>query len=160
VSADRWKSPEVLDLVEEMALLLASWGFPRMPARVLILLMASEHDSLDAGQLAEGLGVSPAAISGALRYLVDVGLVVPRPHPGRRRATYTIPNAAWYEAAVLKIDFFTRLADRSRSGAASLGGEATAPGARFAEMADFFEFMASEIPNMLTRWRARDDEPG
>jgi DNA-binding transcriptional regulator GbsR (MarR family) len=145
----------VLELVEEMALLLASWGFPRMPARVLILLMASEQDSLDAGELAEGLGVSPAAISGAVRYLVDVGLVVPRPHPGRRRATYAIPNAAWYEASVLKSDFVNRVADRARSGAGTLGGPDTVAGARFTEMASFFEFIAEEITDMLARWRAR-----
>jgi DNA-binding transcriptional regulator GbsR (MarR family) len=149
------EDPAVLQLVEDMALLLESWGFPRMPGRVLILLMATERDSLDAGELADGLGVSPAAISGAVRYLVDVGLVVPRPHPGRRRAAYAIPNAAWYEASVLKSDFLQRVADRARNGAKTLGGEATAAGARFAEMADFFEFIAGEIPEMLTRWRAR-----
>jgi DNA-binding transcriptional regulator GbsR (MarR family) len=152
------EDPALLELVEEMALLLESWGFPRMPGRVLILLMATEQDSLDAGELAEGLGVSPAAISGAVRYLVDVGLVVPRPHPGRRRATYAIPDAAWYEASVLKSDFMNRVADRARSGADTLGGPETAAGARFTEMAAFFDFIAEDITDMLARWRARAGE--
>ncbi len=149
------EDPALLELVEETALLMASWGFPRMPGRVLFLLMATERESLDAGELAESLGVSPAAISGAVRYLVDVGLVVPRPHPGRRRATYAIPNSAWYEASILKTDFFSRVAGRARRGAETLGGPTTAAGGRFTEMADFFEFMAAEIPEMLARWRAR-----
>jgi DNA-binding transcriptional regulator GbsR (MarR family) len=155
VSETTRRDAAVLELIEEMALLLESWGFPRMPGRVLILLMATEQDSLDAGELAETLGVSPAAISGAVRYLVDVGLVVPLPHPGRRRATYAIPNSAWYEASVLKTDFLHRVARRARRGAETLGGAETAAGGRFAEMADFFEFIAEEIPMMLARWRAR-----
>lgn len=149
--------PAVLEVVEEIAMLMVSWGFPRMPARVLLLLMASESDSLDAGELATGLGVSPAAISGAVRYLIDVGLVVPRPHPGRRRATYAIPNAAWYEVSVMKTAYFRTVADRTRRGVKTLGGPETAAGARFTDMADFFDFMADEIPQMLQRWRQRQE---
>jgi DNA-binding transcriptional regulator GbsR (MarR family) len=153
-------NPAVLELVEDIAMLMVSWGFPRMPARVLLLLMASERDSLDAGELAMGLGVSPAAISGAVRYLIDVGLVVPRPHPGRRRAAYAIPDAAWYEVSVLKTAYFRTVADRTRRGVKTLGGPKTAAGERFTDMADFFDFMADEIPQMLQRWRERQGDGG
>ncbi|HEX7535572.1 MAG TPA: helix-turn-helix domain-containing protein [Dermatophilaceae bacterium] len=47
-------------------------GFARMPARVLMLLMATEEPGLTAADLAAGLQVSPAAVSNVVRYLGEV----------------------------------------------------------------------------------------
>ena len=60
---------QVRSFVEQMAMFLTDWGFPRMPARVLMGLMAADEERLTAGELAKRLAVSPAAISGAVRYL-------------------------------------------------------------------------------------------
>ena len=48
-------------------MIFTDWGFPRMPSRVLITLMAADEEALTAAELAGRLGVSPAAISGAVR---------------------------------------------------------------------------------------------
>ena len=55
--------------VERMAMTWADLGFPRMPARILITLLAADEPALTAAELGERLEVSPAAISGAVRYL-------------------------------------------------------------------------------------------
>ncbi|TDD15507.1 MarR family transcriptional regulator [Nonomuraea diastatica] len=61
--------------------MLADWGFPRISARVLLTMMSADEDSLTAGELGDRLGVSPSAISGAVRYLMQVGLLERRPVP-------------------------------------------------------------------------------
>ncbi len=61
--------------VERLSLVLSDMGFPPMPARVWAALMTSETPSSTPGDLGSRLGVSPAAISGAVRYLQQVGLI-------------------------------------------------------------------------------------
>ena len=70
------RDPEqVRAFVEHLALVFTDWGFPRMPSRVLITLMAADEEALTAAELAERLDVSPAAISGAVRYLIHIGML-------------------------------------------------------------------------------------
>jgi DNA-binding transcriptional regulator GbsR (MarR family) len=138
--------------VEQMAMIFNDFGFPRMPARVLITLMAAEDDALSAGDLGERLDVSPAAISGAVRYLMHLGLIMREPAPGSRSDRYRLPDDAWYEASVVKGEALTSLADTAGEGAAALG-ETTTAGRRMAEMQEFFLFSRREIDAMVSRWR-------
>lgn len=141
--------------VERMALLLTSLGFPRMPARVLIALMAAEERGLTAAQICERLGVSPAAVSGAVRLLTQLGLVARDPVPGSRRDLYHLVDDAWYEASMVKEGYMTRVAEMADAGVAALGGEQTRAGARLAEMRDFYAFIDGEMPGLLARWDAQ-----
>ena len=68
--------------VEQMARILADWGLPRMASRVLFVLMSADEQALTAGELAERLDVSPAAISGAVRYLIQINMVAREAVPG------------------------------------------------------------------------------
>jgi ABC-2 type transport system ATP-binding protein len=61
--------------IEGFAAALADGGVPRMPARVFAALLATDSGRLTAAELGERLQVSPAAISGAVRYLTQVALV-------------------------------------------------------------------------------------
>ena len=140
--------------VEHMAMTLADWGFPRMPARVLVALMSADEDGLTAAELAERLGVSPAAISGAVRYLLHIGILAREPVPGSRRDRYRLPDDAWYEASTAKGHLFKTVADLADEGVAALGGPATPSGARVTEMRDFFLFVQSELGALLERWEA------
>ena len=60
--------------VEDFALLLTETGVPRMPARVFACVLADDSGGLTAADLAERLQVSPAAISGAVRWLMQMHL--------------------------------------------------------------------------------------
>ena len=64
---------------------------PRMPARVLVVLLCSEGDAVTARQLTTELGVSPAAISSAVNHLMQVGLLTREPIPGSRQEHYRLP---------------------------------------------------------------------
>jgi DNA-binding transcriptional ArsR family regulator len=140
--------------VERMAALLAEWGFPRMAGRVLMVLTTADEDALTAAELGERLGVSPAAISGALRYLTQMHIVVREPVPGSRRDQYRMPNDVWYEVGLGEVPMFKTLAQLADDGVSALGGTAAPAGARVARMREFYQFMQNELPTLLTRWKA------
>ena len=92
---------EVHLFVERMALTFAEVGFPRMAARVLFTVMSAD-DPLTAAEIGERLGVSAAAVCGAVRYLTQFGMLVREPVKGSRRDRYRMPDNPWYEATVTK----------------------------------------------------------
>jgi predicted transcriptional regulator len=138
--------------VENMAALLADWGFPRMAGRVVFTLMAADERSLSAGELADRLGVSPAAISGAVRYLTHLQMVAREPVPGSRRDRYRLVDDSWYEVTVAKMTLLKTLADAADQGAAAAGGSKTVAGARLAGMRDFYNWVQESMPTMLLQW--------
>ncbi|MFB9908250.1 GbsR/MarR family transcriptional regulator [Allokutzneria oryzae] len=146
-----------LRFVERFAAVLAEGGWPRMPARVFVCLLAVDSGRLTAAELAETLRVSPAAISGAVRYLVQVNLASRERDPGSRRDVYRIHDDVWYEAAVSKDKALTRWEASLREGIGVLGEDSPA-GRRMTETLEFFEFVQQELPNLLDRWRELRDE--
>jgi biotin operon repressor len=145
--------------VEQSARMLADWGFPRMPARVLMTIMSADEDVLSAKDLADRLSVSPAAVSGAVRYLLQLGLLAREPVPGSRRDHYRMPDDAWYEAMVTEGEMLTKLSAMADDGTAALGGRSTPAGARVAEMAEYYRFVRAEMAGMQERWRVKKAPP-
>ncbi|WP_212839364.1 GbsR/MarR family transcriptional regulator [Catellatospora sp. IY07-71] len=139
--------------VEHMAMMLADMGFPRMPSRVLMTMMSAEETSLTAGDLAERLSVSPAAISGAVRYLMQMGFVVREPAPGSRRDHYRLPDEPWYGVTTAKRGFYGQFSDEAEGVITAAGGEGTAAGRRLADMRDFFLFVQDQVGSALARWQ-------
>ncbi|HMJ74654.1 MAG TPA: helix-turn-helix domain-containing protein [Iamia sp.] len=143
--------------VERFGALLEEAGIPRMPARVLAALVTTDEGALTAADLAEGLDVSPAAISGAVRYLAQVNLLVRERERGSRRERYVLRDDPWYEAAAQRDVMLARWVDHMREGAVSFGSD-TPTGARLVETGAFYQFMLEEMPDLLGRWRAQKDE--
>lgn len=143
----------VRQFVERAALLFADWGFPRMPARVLFALMTADEPGLTATALAERLEVSPAAISGAVRYLSQLGFVVREAVPGSRRDRYRLRDRTWYTAVSTAVSFYDVLIDAADEAIEPLGGPQTAAGGRVAEMRDFFRFVRGKLPQLLAEWQ-------
>lgn len=143
----------VRQYVESMARWLADWGFPRMAARVLIMMMSADEYSFTAADIAERLEISPAAVSGAIRYLLQLELVVREVVPGSRRDRYRIPHDTWYQAAMVKGGLFGQLAKLSAEGAAAAGGPETPAGERLTEMSEFYVFLQEEVGGLLDKWR-------
>jgi predicted transcriptional regulator len=141
------------EIVERLGRLLAEWGLPRMAARVLFVLMTADESSLTAAELADRLGVSPAAISGAVRYLTHIHMVERDVVSGSRRDRYRLVDDSWYEVTIEKMTLITTLADIAREGVDAAGGPATPAGARLAGMRDFYDFVQKELPVLLRRWQ-------
>jgi hypothetical protein len=144
-----------LRFIEQFALLLVESGMPRMPSRVFAAILAEDSGRLTAGQIADRLQVSPAAVSGAVRYLVQTRLVFRGREPGARSDHYSLSeDDPWYAAITNRSELLLRWEASAAQGAAVLGLNRAA-GRRLAETAEFFGFLAEELPGVLERWRER-----
>ncbi|MFF8942523.1 GbsR/MarR family transcriptional regulator [Streptomyces sp. NPDC014864] len=148
------RDPEsVSRFVEHFAAQLVEAGLPRMPGRVFAALLASDTGALTSAELGEQLKVSPAAVSGAVRYLAQVHMVSRERAPGSRRERYRVHGDQWYEALTNREAIIKRWEDALREGVTSLGAD-TPAGRRLAETLAFFEFVEHEVEAMMERWRA------
>ncbi|HZA82793.1 MAG TPA: MarR family transcriptional regulator [Actinomycetes bacterium] len=140
--------------VERFALNLAEAGMPRMPARVFAALLSADDGRRTAAELAALLGVSPAAISGAVRYLTQLRLVSREREPGERVDHYRVSTETWYEAITRRDELLARWIQDLAEGVKAVGPD-TPAGARLEETRAFFEYLLQEVPRLLERWRAR-----
>ena len=139
--------------LERFASVLIAAGIPAMPARVFVALLVTDSGRLTAAELAEVLRVSPAAVSGAVRYLTQLNLVHRERVPGSRRDYYRMPDDIWSDMFQLRNQVMQRWAALIREGIELLGAD-TQAGARLAEHATFFEFVSREMPEVLKRWES------
>src|SRR5215204_2704091 len=143
----------VARFVERCALTFSEAGVPRMPARVFSALLVSDEGRRTASELAETLKVSPAAVSNAVRYLQQVGLVIREREPGERRDHYRVHGGdTWYEVTIRRDQMLMRWQEDLREGIEAVGAD-TPAGKRLEETRRFYEFVHREIPMLLEKWR-------
>ncbi|MEO3751525.1 MarR family transcriptional regulator [Streptomyces sp. B6B3] len=145
--------PEVATFMERLASDLVEAGMQRMGARAFACLMVSEEDALTAAELARRLQVSPAAVSGAVRYLAQVHLLSRERQPGSRRERYRLYQNAWYESLMSRDVMLKRWSQTLQAGLGVVP-EGSAAHHRLAEMEEFIEFLDGELAGLLDRWRA------
>jgi DNA-binding transcriptional regulator GbsR (MarR family) len=137
--------------VERFAGDLTEAGLQRMASRVFACLLASDSGALSSAELADRLQVSPAAISGAVRYLGQVHMVSRERLPGSRRERYRVHADIWYEAITNREAIISRWLNTLKTGVDAVGRE-TPAGQRLTETAAFFEFMRAESAFLMERW--------
>ncbi|MGA4840587.1 GbsR/MarR family transcriptional regulator [Streptomyces sp. G45] len=142
---------------EEFGAQLAWAGMPRMPARVFAALLASDEGALTAADLGERLHVSPAAVSGAVRYLTQQYMITRERERGSRRDIFRVRGNQWYEALGNRDAVLQRWEGALREGIVQLGPD-TPAGQRLKETLAFFEFVQEELAGLLERWRVRREE--
>ena len=147
---------EVQQFIERFASALVDAGMPRMPALVFVALLSSDGGRLTADEIAAQLRISRAAISGAVRYLAQVGVLRRERPAGSRRDHYVLQADSWYEMVARREALLDRWIAGGRAGIDALG-PATPAGERLAESVAFFEFVREEMPALLARWRERRD---
>ena len=145
--------------IERFAAVLMAAGFPPMPARVFVALLITDSGRLSAAELAGMLRISPAAVSGGVRYLIQLGLVHKERVPGSRRDYYRMPGNMWDDLLRMRDQVMSRWTALVREGI-DLVGPDTPAGGRLAEQAAFLEFVTKELSAVLARWeRYRDSGP-
>jgi DNA-binding transcriptional regulator GbsR (MarR family) len=142
--------------VESLGLVLSQIGMQRMSARVFAALMTTDDARLTAADLASQLSVSPAAVSGAVRYLEQIGLVAKEREPGERRDHYRLFDDLWYATFLKRDRMIIMWRDAADNGIEALGEDSPA-GQRLAEMRDFLSFMLEELNGMYERWHKLRD---
>jgi hypothetical protein len=138
-------------LARDLAAELAREGFPRVPAQILMRLMVEPSGRLTAAGLAAALGLSPAAVSGGVRYLDVLQFIRIDTVPGTRRHVYSLTAEPWY-VGTLTQDRYAPLRAVIERGLDDV--EAGPARDRVTEMADFFRFLQTEMPRLHARWRA------
>ena len=145
------------EFVERFASVLVTGGFPPMPARVFVALLVSPDGRLSSAELVEQLQISPAAVSGAVRYLTGLRLVHKERVPGSRREYYRMPPDIWHQVMMMQSQVLVGWTALLKEGIGLVGPD-TPAGRRMTGHAGFFEFLAAEMPALMARWEAVDPD--
>ena len=147
----------LLWFVERFAMMLTDVGMERMPARVFAYVLAEDSDRYTATELADGLGVSRAAISGATRVLVQAGLLAREREPGARVDHYRVyDDDVWATISAQRLPILNRYQEVVATGVDLLGPD-TRGGRRLLQTQAYFEFMAAKMPGVIEEWHASKD---
>ena len=144
---------EQRELIEEFGLLQEQMGATRMTGRVSGWLLLCTPPVQSLTEIAEGLGVSKAAVSGAARLLLQNRIVERISEPGQRGDSYRALPAD--PDGIIPLDHVRtlhRLIERALLTVADR--DQSQP--NYALMRDLLEFTAfaeAELPALCARWR-------
>lgn len=143
----------LLRAVERFSQVLEGSGMPRMAARVFAYVLAEDSDRYTAADLAAGLRVSPAAISGAVRHLLSVRLLFKEREPGRRGDLYRVYDGdVWASIMTARIPMIEHFVTAMDDVLEMIGTDHPG-GQRILETREFFSFAQEDMLGMLDRWR-------
>lgn len=143
---------EVGRFIEGFALSLTEAGMQRMAARVFGALLTADSGALTAREIADVLGVSPAAVSGAVNYLTQAKMIARVREPGERVDRYSVGDDDWFETMMSRTDVVDQMTHWLAKGADALPAGSAAQ-VRIQETHDFFEYVRDEMPRIVERWR-------
>lgn len=140
-----------IESAEQAAAMMTAAGMPRMPARTLMALIAAPAGGYTAAELADRLGVSAGAVSGAVRYLQDAHFIRRLPTPGHRRDRYDLVVDAFHSVIIGNIPVYLQMADYVDRILAEMADDEVAT-ARAETMSGFLRFMARRMPQLVAEW--------
>jgi len=141
--------------VERFGDTLTDAGMPRLASRVFARLLADDDGRMTAAELTEALGVSPAAISGAVRYLTQTYLIGKERERGSRRDVYVVQADAWHGAMLSRDRILGQIESHLRAGVPAVGGTGTTAGRRLLLSVAFLEFLSERLAAMEQEWEER-----
>jgi hypothetical protein len=144
----------MLDYVEQFAAILSSSGMQRMSARVFTYILVDDADTYTAADIADGLSISLAAVSGAVRELIAAGLLIKGRRPSTRADVYRLnDDDIWGSIMLDRTGFIDRYRDTALIGIETLPD---GPGRdRLIQTAAFMEFIKVEMRLMRDHWNER-----
>jgi DNA-binding transcriptional regulator GbsR (MarR family) len=142
---------------EQFGNLLADTGWPRMAARVFAAILASEDGRMTAADLSDQLQASPAAVSGAVNYLLQMRLASREREPGSRRDVYVVQDDFWYQSMMRQDAQLLRWSDSLKQ-VLDAAGDGTAAHRRIRASLGFIEFIEEEVKGLSERWIKRKAE--
>lgn len=146
----------LLEYVEQFAGLLSDSGLQRMSARVFSYVLVDDADTYTAAEIAEGLGISLAAVSGAVRELTTAGLLFKTRRASTRADVYRLKDEdLWGSIMLDRSPIIRRYRDLAIEGMENLP---EGPGRdRLIQTAAFMEFVDHEMALMRRRWNEQRD---
>lgn len=147
----------LLEYVEQFAAILTASGMQRMSARVFTYILVDDDDTYTAAEIAEGLSISLAAVSGAVRELIAAGLIFKSRRASTRADVYRLnDDDIWGSIMLDRSGFLDRYRDTAVVGIDTLPD---GPGRdRLIQTAAFMEFTKVEMRLMREHWNERRAE--
>ena len=142
---------EVRAFVEQLGAALTDAGMARLPARAFAAMLADEDGRMTSAELADVLEVSPASVSGAVRYLSQVLFLHREREPGTRRDVYVVgrtPGTTRSSTCGARTHRSRRRSPRASTRSADLVPRR----GRLSVSADFLDFIADEMTAIAERW--------
>ena len=155
---ERKRTEEQRQIVEEFGLLYEKMGVTRMAGRVSGYLLMCDPPIQSLTQIAEALGVSKAAVSGAARALLQFGTVELVSEPGQRGDFYrALPGQM---DSMLRLDHVRTLHALLDRGLATVADkdQRHTNYALMHGLCDFSVFLETEIPGVIARWEHHQAE--
>ncbi|WP_426244412.1 GbsR/MarR family transcriptional regulator [Nocardioides sp. LHG3406-4] len=140
--------------IERMGGALTNAGLPRLPSRVFAALCVDEDGRMTAAELGETLEVSPAAVSGAVKFLAQIHFVHRERERGSRRDVYVVDDDALHSALLSKDTLYAPMFVALDDAVDGLEAGSDARH-RLMLMREFLAFVDTEMTSMATRWEKR-----
>ena len=139
--------------VEQLGAALAEAGMPSLPSRVFAALLVDDDGRMTSHELTEVLGVSPASISGAVKYLSHLQMLRRERERGSRREVYVVDDDAWH-GLMLRRDHLYAPILRALQTAVDERGSHSPAYRRLMLTGEFLRFVDVEMAAMTDRWAA------
>jgi DNA-binding transcriptional regulator GbsR (MarR family) len=143
--------------VEQMGGALTQAGLPRVPSLVFSALLVDDDGRMTANELVSSLSLSAGAISGAVRYLEQVGMARRERERGSRRDVYVVDDDAWHGALMRTEHLYAPMVaalTRCLTGTS----EDSPAGRRLLLTKEFLTFVQDEMTALIDRWERRRAE--
>ncbi len=143
--------------VEQLGAALADAGLPSLPSRVFSALLVDDDGRMTSAELTEVLGVSPAAISGAVKYLGHLQMLRRERERGSRRDVYVVDDDAWHGAMMRRDQVYAPILRALQAAVDDLGTGAPSY-RRLMLSAEFLRFVDAELERLGDRWAVHREE--
>ena len=140
--------------VERMGGCLTAAGLARLPSRIFAALLADPDGRMTAAEIGSELHVSPASVSGAVRYLDGVGMIRREREPGTRRDVFVVDDDAWRDTLLHADRVYAPMIAELDRALADLPADDPAR-RRIAISREFLVFVTQEMGAMSQRWQER-----
>ena len=152
-------TPAQQSFVERMGGALTQAGLARLPSRVFAALLVDHDGRMTSAEMAEPWTSAPAAVSGAVGYLEQLGMMRRERERGSRRDVYVVDDDAWHDAMMRHDQLYAPMRAALEHALTALGEDA--PGApRLALTREFLVFVEDEFDALAEKWERRKAELG
>jgi DNA-binding transcriptional regulator GbsR (MarR family) len=143
--------------VERMASALHQAGLARVPSLVFSALLADDDGRMTSAELAETLHLSPASISGAVKYLEQINMMRRERERGSRRDVYVVEEETWHTTLMRRDQVYQPMIAALTEGLAAV--EPTSPAHnRMLVTREFLAFVNEEMRTLADKWERRRRE--
>jgi DNA-binding Lrp family transcriptional regulator len=137
--------------VEQLGAALTDAGLPSLPSRIFSALLMDGDGRMTSAEITEVLGVSPAAVSGAVKYLAQLQMIRREREHGSRREVFVVDDDAWHRAMLRRDQIYAPIL-RALGAAIDEQGPRAPAYRRLMLTAEFLRFVDDEMVGLADRW--------